>query len=119
MLAIFVGVIGLVEHVGYLFPILVVMGLAVGVVNVTLTTLMTVRTPEAQRGRMFAASNAVFTGAEILGTVFGGLILTIVAPRTVFQIAGTVTTLFVLVFGPFSLLATRSAKNVEMETQGA
>jgi MFS family permease len=105
--------------VGYLFPILAVMGVAVGVVNVTLTTLMTVRTPEAQRGRMFAASSAVFTSAEILGTVFGGLILTIVAPRTVFQIAGTVTTVFVLVFGPFALRATRSAKNVEMETHGA
>jgi MFS family permease len=119
VIAIFVGLIGLVEHVGYLFPILVVMGVAVGVVNVTLTTLMTVRTPEAQRGRMFAASSAVFTSAEILGTVVGGLILTIVAPRTVFQIAGTVTTIFVLVFGPFALRATRSAKNIEMETQGA
>ena len=119
VVAVFVGVIGLVEHVGYMFPILVVMGVAVGVVNVTLTTLMTVRTPEAQRGRMFAASSAVFTSAEILGTVFGGLILTVVAPRTVFQIAGTVTTLFVLVFGPFALRATRSAKNIEMESQGA
>ena len=119
VIAIFVGVVGLVEHVGYLFPILVVVGVAVGVINVTLTTLMTVRTPEAQRGRMFAASNAVFTSAEILGTVFGGLILTIVAPRTVFQIAGTVTTFFVLFFGPFALRAMRSAKNTEMETQGA
>jgi MFS family permease len=119
VVAIFVGLIGLVEHVGYLFPILVVMGVAVGVVNVALTTLMTVRTPEAQRGRMFAASSAVFTSAEILGTVFGGLILTIVAPRTVFQIAGTVTTLFVLVFGPFALRATRSAKKNELATQGA
>ena len=119
VVALFVGAIGLVEHVDYLFPILVVVGVAVGVVNVTLTTLMTVRTPEAQRGRMFAASNAVFTSAEILGTVFGGLILTIVAPRTVFQIAGTVTTIFVLVFGPFALRATRSAKNFEMKSLDA
>ncbi len=119
VVAVFVGVIGLVEHVGYLFPILVVMGVAVGVLNVTLTTLMTVRTPEDKRGRMFAASSAVFTSAEILGTVFGGLILTVVAPRTVFQIAGVVTTAFALVLGPFALRATRSAKQSEMETQGA
>jgi len=119
VVAVFVGLIGLVEHVGYLFPILVVMGIAVGVVNVTLTTLMTVRTPEAIRGRMFAASNAVFTSAEILGTVFGGLILTIVAPRSVFQIAGVVTTAFVLIFGPFTLRATRSAKDIETENQRA
>ncbi len=74
--AVFVGVTGLVEHVGYLFPILVILGIAVGVLNVTVTTLMTMRTPEARRGRMFAATGAVFTSAQILGTVFGGLILT-------------------------------------------
>jgi MFS family permease len=119
VIAVFVGLIGLVEHVGYLFPILVIMGVAVGVVNVTLTTLMTTRTPEAQRGRMFAASSAVFTSAEILGTVFGGLILTIIAPRTVFQVAGIATTIVVLLLGPLALRATRSAKKLEMATQGA
>jgi len=66
VVSVLVGLIGLVEHVGYLYPILVVMGIAVGVVNVASTTLMTVRTPEAQRGRMFSASNAAFTSAEIL-----------------------------------------------------
>ncbi len=119
VIAVATGLVGLVEHVGYLYPILLVLGIAVGVVNVTLTTLMTVRTPEAQRGRMFAASSAVFTSAEILGTVFGGLILTVVAPRTVFQIAGVVTTGVSLLFGPLALRATRSAKNSELETQGA
>jgi MFS family permease len=119
VVSIFVGLIGLVEHVGYLYPILVVMGIAVGLLNVAFTTLMTVRTPEAQRGQMFAASNAAFTSAEILGTVFGGLILTLVAPRTVFQIAGVVTTIVALLFGPLALRATRSAKNTELETQGA
>ncbi|HEY5009691.1 MAG TPA: MFS transporter, partial [Acidimicrobiales bacterium] len=77
------------------------------------------RTPEAQRGRMFASSSAVFTSAQIIGTVFGGLILTLVAPRTVFQIAGVVTTVVALVLGPFALRATRSAKRSELETQGA
>jgi predicted MFS family arabinose efflux permease len=119
VIAVATGLIGLAEHVGYLYPILLVLGIAVGVVNVTLTTLMTVRTPEAQRGRMFAASSAVFTSAEILGTVFGGLILTVVAPRSVFQIAGVVTTAVSLLFGPLALRATRSAKNSELETQGA
>ena len=119
VVSIFVGLIGLVEHVGYLYPILVVMGVAVGLLNVAFTTLMTVRTPEAQRGRMFAASNAAFTSAEILGTVFGGLILTLVAPRTVFQIAGVVTTIVALLFGPIALRATRSAKHTELGTQGA
>ena len=119
VISVLTGLIGLVEHVGYLFPILVVLGVAVGILNVTITTLMTTRTPEAQRGRMFASSSAVFTSAQIIGTVFGGLILTLVAPRTVFQIAGVVTTVVALVLGPFALRATRSAKRSELETQGA
>jgi MFS family permease len=119
IIAVFVGLIGLVEHVGYLFPILVILGIGVGVINVTLNTLMTVRTPEAQRGRMFASSGAVFTSAQILGTVFGGLILTLIAPRTVFQVAGVTTTIVLLAFGPLALRATRSAKKTELETQGA
>jgi len=119
VISVMTGLIGLVEHVGYLFPILVVLGVAVGLLNVTITTLMTMRTPESQRGRMFASSSAIFTSAQIIGTVFGGLILTLVAPRTVFQIAGIVTTVVVLVIGPIALRATRSAKQIEMETQGA
>jgi MFS family permease len=119
VISVLTGVIGLVEHVGYLFPILVVLGSAVGVLNVTLNTLLTVRTPEAQRGRMFASTGAVFTTAQILGTVLGGLILTIVAPRTVFQIAGVVTTFVGLLLGPLALRATRSAKNTELQAQGA
>lgn len=119
VISVLTGLIGLIEHVGYLFPILVVLGIAVGVLNVTFMTLMTVRTPEAQRGRMFASSGAVFTSAQILGTVLGGLILTIVAPRTVFQIAGVATTIVALLFGPIALGATRSAKSSELETQGA
>jgi MFS family permease len=119
VISVMTGCIGLVDHVGYLFPILVILGVAVGLLNVSLNTLMTMRTPEAQRGRMFASSSAVFTSAQIIGTVFGGLILTLVAPRTVFQIAGVVTTVVAIVFGPLALRATRTAKNSELETQGA
>jgi MFS family permease len=97
----------------------VVLGTAVGVINVTINTLLTVRTPETQRGRMFASTSAVFTTAQILGTVLGGLILTIVAPRTVFQIAGIGTTFVGLLLGPLALRATRSAKNTELRAQGA
>jgi len=68
---------------------------------------------------MIAVGNALLTRAEILATVFGGLILTIVATRTVYQIARTVTTFFALAIGPFALHATRSAKDIEIETQGA
>ncbi len=114
-----IGAIGLVEHVGYIFPLLFVAGVAVGVINVAMTTLMTIRTPEAQRGRMFASVGAIFTSAQIGGTAIGGLILTIVAPRTVFQIAGIVTTVVLLIMGPFGYRASRRASALEIAAQGA
>ena len=113
-----IGSVGLVEHVGYVFPLLVITGIAVGVVNVATTTLLTTRTPEKTRGQMFAASNAIFTSAEIASTALGGVILTVLAPRTVFQIAGVVSTAAVLVLGPFTLRASRAAKAIEVERQG-
>ena len=118
VVSVMVGAIGLVEHVGYIFPLLIVIGIAVGVLNVAFNTLMTLRTPEAQRGRMFASAGAVFTSAQIGGTALGGLILTIVAPRTVFQIAGIATTVVLLVVGPFAYRASRSAIQLETNVQG-
>ena len=118
VVSISIGGIGLVEHVGYIFPLLLVTGVAVGVINVAMTTLMTIRTPEAQRGRMFASVGAIFTSAQIGGTAIGGLILTIVAPRTVFQIAGIATTVVLLVMGPFGYRASRRASELEADPQG-
>ncbi len=113
-----VGAIGLVEHVSYMFALLAVTGVAVGVVNVATTTLLTIRTPEKARGQMFAASNAIFTSAEIASTALGGLVLTLIAPRTVFQVAGIVSTAAVLLLGPFTLRASRAAKALEVNRQG-
>jgi MFS family permease len=113
VIGVFIGAIGLVEHVGYMFPLLAVSGTAVGVVNVAFTTLFALRTPEAKRGQVFAAMNALTTSAEIGGTVLGGLALTVIAPRTVFQLAGIIATLSVVVFGPFALRASRRAHRSE------
>jgi MFS family permease len=113
-----VGAIGLVEHVSFVFPLLAITGVAAGVVNVAAGTLLTIRTPEKVRGQMFAATNAIFTSAEIASTALGGLILTVIAPRTVFQIAGIVSTAAVLLIGPFTLRASRAAKALEVQRQG-
>lgn len=118
-IGIFIGAIGLVEHVGYMFPLLMISGIAVGVVNVAFNTLFALRTPEAIRGRVFSAMGAMMTGAEIGGTVLGGMALTVIAPRTVFQIAGVVSTLSVLVLGSFALRASRIAHENEQTSQGA
>ena len=118
IIGVFIGAIGLVEHVGYMFPLLAVAGFSVGIVNVAFMTLYAVRTPEHQRGQIFAAIGALFTSAEIGATALGGLILTVVASRTVFQIAGVVSTLTVVILGPFALRSSRRAHALE-SAQGA
>ena len=118
VISVSIGGVGLVEHVGYVFGLLAVTGVAVGIVNVATTTLLTNRTPEKVRGQMFAATNAIFTSAEIASTALGGLILTLIAPRTVFQVAGIVSTAAVLLIGPLTLRASRAAKALEVAAQG-
>lgn len=113
-----IGVVGLVERIYLVFPLMAVAGVAVGVVNVAYITLFTLRTPEALRGRMFAATGALLTGSEIGATALGGLILTLVAPRTVFQIGGVASTLSVIVLGPLALRAGRAVHAREAD-QGA
>jgi MFS family permease len=111
-----VGTVGLVEHVGSMYPLLFVSGIAVGVANVAFLTLYAVRVDEAQRGRVFAAIGALFTSAEIGATAIGGLILTVIAPRTVFQIAGVACTLTALTLGPITLRASQRAQRAEQST---
>lgn len=110
-----IGAVGLVSVVGYVYPLLAVGGVAVGVANVAAMTLFTVRTPEALRGRMFAAVGAIFTSCEISSMALGGVILTLVAPRTVFQISGVLSTVSALVLGPLALRASRQAHAREAE----
>ena len=100
-----IGAVGLVTYVDYIYPLMVLAGVAVGIVNVAAMTLFTLRTPEALRGRMFAAVGAVFTSAEIGSMAAGGAILVVVAPRTVFQIAGIASTFSALTLGPLALRA--------------
>ena len=111
--ALAIGAVGLVTRIEWVYPLMIVAGSAVGVANVAAVTLFTVRTPEEIRGRMFAAVNAVFISGELSSTVLGGLLLTLVAPRTVFQIAGVVSTIAIAVLGPFALANARSAHRRE------
>ena len=118
VIGVMIGGIGLIPSVGYIYPLLASAGVAVGIVNVAAMTLFTLRTPEALRGRMFAAVGAIFTSAEVIATAAGGAILVAVAPRTVFQIGGGIATLTALVLGPVALRASVAAHRRE-PIQGA
>ena len=110
--------IGFVANVAQIYPFMVVIGMAVGVANVTATTLFAVRSPEHLRGRVFAAMNAVLTTAQIGATVVGGAVLSIIAPRTVYLIGGGVSTLTAVLFGVLAIRASSETFELERETQG-
>ncbi len=97
--------VGLMTRVIWVYPPLVVAGVAVGFANVSVMTLFTVRTPERLRGRVFAGVGGVITACEIAATALGGVVLTVVTPRTVFLAAGAAATLVAMVLGPLGLRA--------------
>jgi len=117
-ISVLLGSVGLVEHVVYVFPLMAVTGVAVGIVNVAASTLFAVQTPEHLRGRVFAATGAMFTSAEIGSMVLGGLLLTVLAPRTIFQLAGVVSTFTVGVVGPLELRTSLRAHTRATKAQG-
>jgi MFS family permease len=83
-----IGGIGLVSSLPLVYPLQLAAGVGAGLATTCLITLFTVRSPEALRGRVFAAVSATTNGSELASMALGGIILTQVAPRTVFQIAG-------------------------------
>lgn len=108
-----IGAGGLVTHVQMMYPLLFCAGALVGAVNVMYNTLFFKRTPEALRGRVFAASGAMFTASEVAATALGGVVLTVLASRTVMQIAGGLSAMSIVMIGPFALRATRVARRSE------
>jgi MFS family permease len=63
-------------------------GVAHGVKNVLLRTLIHERVPEALRGRAFAAYNGARNGAELGALVLGGLVVGAVGARAALLVAG-------------------------------
>lgn len=114
-----IGTAGLVTHLAYFYAPLLVAGIAVGIANVSAMTLFTLRTPEGLRGRMFAALGAIITGAELGSTALGGLVLTVLAPRTVFQFAGVGSSVSAVVLGAVALRASGLAHERERDLHGA
>jgi hypothetical protein len=64
-------------------------GVAHGVKNVLLRTLIHERAPEALRGRVFAAYNGARNGAELGALVLGGVVVGALGPRTALLAAGS------------------------------
>lgn|GEM_PF-593667 len=94
------GAIGLVESIYDMYPLLLLGGVFVGLVNVCYNSMFMIRSTEEFRGRIASAASAIFTSGNLAATALGGIFLVWLAPRTIFQAAGVASVMTVMLFGP-------------------
>ncbi len=92
-------------------------GVAHGVKNAVLRTLIHERVPEALRGRAFAAYNGARNGAELGALALGGIAVAAFGPRTALLIAGVGPALIGL-FCLFLLTTTLERRVIHARLQG-
>lgn len=88
VLAICTCAAGLVPTVVAFGLVWVVAGIANGALNVSVSTLLVLRAPAANRGQVIAALGGLARGASLLATLLGGWIGLVLAPGTIFVLAG-------------------------------
>jgi MFS family permease len=97
--------------VAILVPLSVLGGIGNGYAGACLSTLIVARTPDGARGRVSAAANAVFGGAQGASLMLGGLVAIVLSPRAIYALAG------LLGVSAAGALAVTSAKSVEREPE--
>ena len=75
-------------NVGILVPLSIFGGVGNGYAGACLSTLLLSRTPDEARGRVSAAANAVFGGAQGASLMLGGLVAIVLSPRAIYAVAG-------------------------------
>ncbi len=78
----------IVPAVWMLVPLSVLGGTGNGYANVCASTLFVTRTPDAMRGRVSAAINALVGGAQGVSLLAGGAIAAVLSPRAIYAMAG-------------------------------
>jgi MFS family permease len=74
--------------VAILVPLSVLGGVGNGYAGACLSTLLMTRTPDSARGRVSAAANAVFGGAQGASLLLGGVVAVVLSPRAIYAVAG-------------------------------
>jgi len=77
-----------VPAVWMLVPLSVLGGIGNGYANVSASTLLVTRTPDAQRGRVSAAASAAIGGAQGVSLLAGGAVAAVLSPREIYATAG-------------------------------
>jgi MFS family permease len=74
--------------VAILVPLSVLGGAGNGYAGTCLSTLLMARTPDSARGRVSAAANALFGGAQGASLLLGGVVAVVLSPRAIYAVAG-------------------------------
>jgi MFS family permease len=74
--------------VAILVPLSVLGGVGNGYAGACLSTLLMSRTPDSARGRVSAAANAIFGGAQGVSLLLGGAVAVVLSPRWIYAVAG-------------------------------
>jgi MFS family permease len=74
--------------VAILVPLSVLGGIGNGYAGACLSTLLMARTQDSARGRVSAAANAIFGGAQGTSLLLGGVVAIVLSPRAIYAVAG-------------------------------
>ena len=99
----------LVSAVWMLVPLSIFGGLGNGYAGACFSTLLLSRTPDSARGRVSAAANAVFGGAQGSSLLMGGAAAAVLRPRTIYAIAGLLGTTAAVAIAVFHAVRTTRA----------
>jgi len=91
-------------------------GVAHGVKNVLLRTLIHRRVPDALRGRAFASYNAARNAAELLAIAAGGVLVGVIGARAALALSGAVPLALAIVAGVLTTTTTR--RSIDAPLQG-
>ncbi len=101
-----------VPAVWMLVPLSILGGIGNGYAGACLSTLLITRTPEAMRGRVSAAANATFGGAQGISLLVGGAVAAALSPRAIYATAGLLgVVVAVALAASYSARATRAGRS--------
>jgi MFS family permease len=88
MLALGLAGMGLAPSVGWVLPASVIGGAANGLLSLSISSLVAMRTEEDARGRVSAMVNGLSSSAQVGALLLGGLLGATIAPREIFLLSG-------------------------------
>jgi MFS family permease len=98
-----------------LFPAMALAGAGVSTVNAYYMALMLQRSPEASRARVLSAVSGVTTAGQMSSLAIGGVLVSIVNPRFVILVIGTVCLLTAVLLSSSLLRASRSPRSEDID----